>query len=113
MNVLVLGGCGQQGRAALYDLSRNASVDQITCADIQPELVHSFDFIDKAKIETVRIDANDKNALASQMDEKFDVVIILYISKLLSNLRIIGQVLSGVTSNQVWSPMYRTCAWYS
>ena len=75
MNVLVLGGCGQQGRAALYDLSRNASVDQITCADIQPELVHSFDFIDKAKIQIVRIDANDQNALASKMDEKFDVVL--------------------------------------
>ena len=45
MNVLVLGGCGQQGRAALYDLSRNVNVDHITCADIQPELVHSFDFI--------------------------------------------------------------------
>jgi len=75
MNVLVLGGCGQQGRAALYDLSRNASVDQITCADIQPELVHSFDFIDKAKIQIVRIDANDPNALASKMGEKFDVVL--------------------------------------
>ncbi len=77
MNVLVLGGCGQQGRAALYDLSRNANVDQIICADIQPELVHSFDFIDKAKIQIVRIDANDPNALASKMDEKFDVVLDL------------------------------------
>ena len=75
MNVLVLGGCGIQGRAALYDLSRNASVDHVTCADIQPELVHSFDFIDKAKIQIVRIDANDPNALASKMDEKFDVVL--------------------------------------
>ena len=47
MKVLVLGGCGIQGRAALYDLSRNVSVDHVTCADIQPELVDSFDFIDK------------------------------------------------------------------
>ena len=31
MQVLVLGGCGSQGRAALYDLSRNESVDQVTC----------------------------------------------------------------------------------
>ena len=75
MKVLVLGGCGIQGRAALYDLSRNASVDHVTCADIQPELVHSFDFIDKAKIQTVHIDANDPNALASKMDEEFDVVL--------------------------------------
>jgi saccharopine dehydrogenase-like NADP-dependent oxidoreductase len=75
MKVIVLGGCGLQGRAALYDLSKNASVEQITCADIQPELVHSFDFIDKAKIQIVRIDANDPNALASKMDENFDVVL--------------------------------------
>ena len=75
MNVLVLGGCGIQGRAALYDLSRNASVEHITCADIQPERVDSFDFIDKAKIQIDRIDANDPNALASKMDEKFDVVL--------------------------------------
>ena len=45
MKVLVLGGCGIQGRAALYDLSRNERIDRVTCADIQPELLHSFDFI--------------------------------------------------------------------
>jgi saccharopine dehydrogenase-like NADP-dependent oxidoreductase len=75
MKVLVLGGCGSQGRAALYDLSRNVRVDHITCADIQPELVDSFDFIDRAKLKTIRIDARDQNALASKMDEKFDVVL--------------------------------------
>ncbi len=75
MKVLVLGGCGIQGRAALYDLSRNVSVDHITCADIQPEFIDTFDFIDKAKIQIDRIDANDLNALASKMDEKFDVVL--------------------------------------
>ena len=75
MKVLVLGGCGTQGRAALYDLSKNVSVDHITCADIQPQFVHSFDFIDKAKIQIVRIDANDQNELASRMDDKFDVVL--------------------------------------
>jgi saccharopine dehydrogenase-like NADP-dependent oxidoreductase len=75
MKVLLLGGCGIQGKAALYDLSRNVSVDHITCADIQPELIHSFGFLDTYKIQTVRIDANDQNALASKMDEKFDVVL--------------------------------------
>ena len=75
MKVLVLGGCGIQGRAALYDLSRNPSVDRIDCADIQPEPLHSFDFIDKARIQIARIDANDPNALASKMGEAFDVVL--------------------------------------
>jgi lysine 6-dehydrogenase len=75
MKVLVLGGCGIQGRAALYDLSRNPSVDQVTCADIRPELIHSFDFLDKARIQSIRLDASDPNALASKMGEKFDVVL--------------------------------------
>ena len=75
MKVLVLGGCGLQGRSALYDLSRNLSVDHVTCADIRPEIVDTFNFIDKAKIQIDRIDANDPNALASIMDETFDVVL--------------------------------------
>ena len=75
MNVLVLGGCGIQGRAALYYLSGNQSVDHVTCLDIQPELADSFEFIDKAKIQIDRIDANNPNALASKMAETFDVVL--------------------------------------
>lgn len=75
MKALVLGGCGIQGRAALYDLSRNSSVDQITCADIQPDLVHSFGFLDTSKIQSIGLDANDPNALASIMDNKFDIVL--------------------------------------
>jgi lysine 6-dehydrogenase len=75
MKALVLGGCGIQGRAALYDLSRNPSVDQVTCADIQPDLIHSFDFLDTAKIQPTGLDVNDPNALASIMDQKFDIVL--------------------------------------
>jgi len=75
MKVLVLGGCGIQGRAALYDLSRNVSVEHITCADIQPDLIHSFTFLETAKIQPVGLDANDPNALASMMDDKFDIIL--------------------------------------
>jgi lysine 6-dehydrogenase len=75
MKVLVLGGCGSQGRAALYDLSRNNDVGRITCADIQPELFRSFDHIDSTKIRVTRIDANDRDMLASIMDEEHDIVI--------------------------------------
>ena len=75
MKALVLGGCGIQGRAALYDLSRNSSVDQVTCADNQPDRIHSFGFLDTAKIQSIGLDANDPNALASIMDNKFDVVL--------------------------------------
>jgi saccharopine dehydrogenase-like NADP-dependent oxidoreductase len=75
MKVLVLGGCGIQGRAALYDLSRNAGVGHITCADIQPDIIHTFTFLEMAKIQPVGLDANDPNALASLMGEKFDIVL--------------------------------------
>ena len=75
MKVLVLGGCGIQGRAALYDLSRNPNVEQIRCADINPDLLHSFDFLDQQKIQPIRLDANDLNSLASTMDDEFDIVL--------------------------------------
>jgi saccharopine dehydrogenase-like NADP-dependent oxidoreductase len=75
MKALVLGGCGIQGRAALYDLARNPHVDGITCADMQPDLVHSFDFLDTSKIQSVGLDANDPGALASVMDNPFDIVL--------------------------------------
>ena len=75
MRVLVLGGCGIQGRAALYDLSRNPSVELITCADMQPDLIHNFEFLDTTKIQPVGLDAGDPIALASLMETEFDVVL--------------------------------------
>ena len=67
MKVLVLGGCGIQGRAALYDLTRNESVDHVTCADIQPELFDSFDKINMA----FSISASDKLDIAKMECERF------------------------------------------
>jgi saccharopine dehydrogenase-like NADP-dependent oxidoreductase len=75
MKALVLGGCGIQGRAALYDLSRNPDVAQITCADLQPDLIDALDFLDTAKIRPVSLDAGDPDALASTMGDRFDVVL--------------------------------------
>jgi saccharopine dehydrogenase-like NADP-dependent oxidoreductase len=75
MKALILGGCGIQGRAALYDLSRNPDVEKVTCADIQPDRIHSFGFLDTAKIQSIRLDADDPNALASIMDNTFDIVL--------------------------------------
>jgi len=75
MKVLVLGGCGIQGRAALLDLSRNPGVEQVTSADIQPDLIETFDFLNTAKIQSVGLDAGDPSALGSIMDQPFDVVL--------------------------------------
>ena len=75
MNVLVLGGCGIQGRAALYDLSRNPAVERVTCADNQPDLIQSFDFLDTSKIESIALNAGEPSALAAIMKDGFDVAL--------------------------------------
>ncbi len=75
MRVLILGGCGMQGRAALFYLSRSPHADQITCADIQPEVLDTFDFIDKAAIRAVRIDVADPSTLKSVINDNYDVVL--------------------------------------
>ena len=75
MRVLVLGGCGIQGRAALHDLTRNPAVEQVTCADLHPDLVHSFGFLDTNKIQAVQLDVGDPGKLASCMDGPVDVVL--------------------------------------
>jgi len=75
MRVLVLGGCGIQGRAALHDLSRNAVVEHITCADIRPDLIDSFDSLDRSKIQPLRIDAGDRESVTSIMNGDYDVVL--------------------------------------
>lgn len=75
MRVLVLGGCGIQGRAALHDLTRNPAVEQVTCADLHPDLVDSFGFLDTNKIQTVQLDVGDPGKLASCMDGPVDVVL--------------------------------------
>ena len=59
----------------LFRSARNRHVDRVTCADLQPELLDSFDFIPKENIQAVRLDAADSNALAAVMDDEFDVVL--------------------------------------
>jgi saccharopine dehydrogenase-like NADP-dependent oxidoreductase len=77
MNVLVLGGCGIQGKGALYDLSRNPSMNRIICADIDPERIHSVDYVRQDRIEPAFLDARDKPAMISLMRQDVDVVIDL------------------------------------
>jgi len=75
MKVLVL-GCGIQGKAVLYDLSKSNEVKEVICADANPETLGTFrDFLDMKKIKVVKINASDKKALASLMRQGVDVVI--------------------------------------
>jgi len=77
MKILVLGGCGIQGRTALYDLASDADVSEIICADIQfGELSKIKDFTDMEKIITAKIDAQNKSDLLD-LYGKVDIVIDL------------------------------------
>lgn len=77
MNVLVLGGCGIQGKGALYDLSHNPSIDRIICADLDPEHIYSVNYIQHDRIIPVHLNAQDKPAMVSLMKQGVDVVIDL------------------------------------
>jgi saccharopine dehydrogenase-like NADP-dependent oxidoreductase len=77
MNILVLGGCGIQGRGALYDLSKNDQVRQIICADVHPEILYELDYVDLKKIKGVKLDARNTKELVSLMKQDIDVVIEL------------------------------------
>ena len=76
MKVLVLGGCGIQGKAVLYDLSRSDQVDEVICADYYPNHLERFeDFLDLKKVKKIKVDAANKGALISLMKQGGDVVI--------------------------------------
>lgn len=77
MNILVLGGCGIQGKGALLDLAKNPAVHRILCADIDPERIRGTAFIPQDKITPVRLNAQDKSALLALMKQDIQVVIDL------------------------------------
>lgn len=77
MKVLVLGGCGIQGRTVLYDLAPDPDIDEIICADIRlDELDKIKPFVDMAKITTKVVDARQKDQLID-LYAKVDIVIDL------------------------------------
>ncbi|NOY14133.1 MAG: saccharopine dehydrogenase [Deltaproteobacteria bacterium] len=78
MKVVVLGGLGLQGRAALVDLSRSADVDEIICADANLDGWNAFSgTFDSTKIVPLRIDATSPEALLSVLEQGVDVAIDL------------------------------------
>lgn len=77
MKILVLGGCGIQGRTALYDLADDKDIKKVICADITfDKLSEISDFTDMEKITTARIDAENRSDLLDLFNQ-VDVVIDL------------------------------------
>lgn len=76
MKILVLGGCGLQGKAVLHDLSKSSQVKEIICADINTESIHNFKhLLNMEKIKVQKLDINNKETLISLMKDGVDVVI--------------------------------------
>ena len=77
MKILVLGGCGVQGRTALCDLASDPQVTQIICGDVRfDELSRISPFTDMAKITTAVLDAHNPLDLLN-LCKKVDAVIDL------------------------------------
>lgn len=77
MKVLVLGGCGIQGRTALHDLASDRAISEIICADTRfDELSKIENFTDMGKITTAELDAGNKSDLL-RLYKQVDVVIDL------------------------------------
>lgn len=78
MNILVLGGCGAQGRAAVYDLIHSPNVTSVYCADQAPEDIYQWiDTPAADKIKSVKIDATDSKALKKLMQSVDGVIDLL------------------------------------
>jgi saccharopine dehydrogenase-like NADP-dependent oxidoreductase len=60
MNVLVLGGCGIQGKTALFDLSGREWVSTIVVADLFPDSIRDLTYVDQSKTRLEKMDLTDQ-----------------------------------------------------
>jgi lysine 6-dehydrogenase len=89
MKFLVL-GCGLQGKAAIYDLCRRSQVEQIICADVNPNALKGFEeHIDMSKIEFKTLDVSNTAGLERLMGS-VDVTIDLLPSNFIDHVADIG-----------------------
>lgn len=78
MKIIVLGGLGYQGKAAVIDLMRSEAVTEVVCADAQTEGASSLaKFEGFAKVRVVQMDAAAKASLTGLFDQGADAAIDL------------------------------------
>jgi saccharopine dehydrogenase-like NADP-dependent oxidoreductase len=78
MKVVVLGGLGLQGKAALLDLARSDGVKEVLCADVETTGLEKLACIaDLSRIRVVRTDASSKATLVSLLRQGVDAAIDL------------------------------------
>ena len=86
MRILVLGGCGIQGKTAVYDLARTTAVQRVICADVNLKKIKEISgFIDMSKVSTESLDAGDSESL-DRLFRQADVVIDLLPRQFLENV---------------------------
>lgn len=87
MKIAVLGGLGIQGNAAIVDLARSERVEEVICADVDPNALERItNFPNVEKIKTVKIDASSKRAMVSLLKQGVDVAIDLLPLPLMPNV---------------------------
>ncbi|MFZ0614070.1 MAG: saccharopine dehydrogenase C-terminal domain-containing protein [Desulfobacterales bacterium] len=78
MKIVVLGGLGMQGKAALVDLVNIDPVDDIICADADLKDWKQLEgFLDTSRIRPVQVDGTSSKALVSLLSQDVDVAIDL------------------------------------
>ncbi len=86
MKIVVLGGLGIQGRAALKDLSDSKIVDEVICADSNLDLWPDISRqVDEKKIQLVKINAEKSEELKRLLNQDVDVAIDLLPASLMMN----------------------------
>ncbi|MFA1822605.1 saccharopine dehydrogenase family protein [Virgibacillus oceani] len=78
MKIVVLGGAGLQGRAAIQDLGRNEAIKEIVCADVVFEALDAFsEYLDMDKIVKKKVDATSQENLMELFSDNVNAVIDL------------------------------------
>ncbi|MUK87777.1 saccharopine dehydrogenase [Ornithinibacillus sp. L9] len=96
MKVVVLGGSGLQGRAALQDLGNSSQVTEIICADVSFTGVDSFqEYLNMDLITKRKIDATSQENLVALFQEGTDVVIDL-LPKQFNEIAALAAIEAGV-----------------
>lgn len=78
MKIIVLGGLGYQGRAAVIDLMRSGEVTEVVCVDTHIDGISELaDFEGFAKVRAVQADAASSDALTAILKQGADAAIDL------------------------------------
>jgi saccharopine dehydrogenase-like NADP-dependent oxidoreductase len=86
MKIVVLGGLGIQGKAALANLSNSKIVDEVICADSNLDLwPHISSQVGAKKIQAVKINAGKNGELKRLLSQDVDVAIDLLPAPLMMN----------------------------